>query len=94
MVCFDEISSFLYKRRKEYGYTQEMVAEIIGVSDRTLRNIEYNVTTPEFETVMKLWDLYELTPDELFAFYNRDEIMNEMVKFYKNKRNEKISVGK
>ena len=93
MIFFNELGSFLYKRRKEMGYTQETVAEIIGVSARTLRNIEYNGTTPEFENIIKLWDLYELEPEELFVFYARDEIMDEMAKFYFNKKKEKISVG-
>lgn len=93
MIFFNELGSFLYKRRKEMGYTQETVAEIIGVSARTLRNIEYNGTTPEFENIIKLWDLYELEPEELFVFYTRDEIMDEMAKFYFNKKKEKISVG-
>lgn len=93
MIFFNELGSFLYKRRKEIGYTQETVAEIIGVSARTLRNIEYNGTTPEFENIIKLWDLYELAPEELFVFYTRDEIMDEMAKFYFNKKKEKISVG-
>ena len=94
MIFFNELGSFLYKRRKEIGYTQETVAEIIGVSARTLRNIEYNDTTPEFENIIKLWDLYELEPEELFDFYNRDEVMDEMAKYYFNKRKEKISAGK
>ena len=94
MIFFYELGSFLYKRRKEIGYTQETVAEIIGISARTLRNIEYNDTTPEFENIIKLWDLYELEPEELFDFYNRDEIMDEMAKYYLNKRKEKISAGK
>ena len=94
MIFYNELGSFLYKRRKEIGYTQETVAEIIGVSARTLRNIEYNDTTPELENIIKLWDLYELEPDELFGFYNRDEVMDEMVKFYFNKKKQKVSVGK
>lgn len=94
MIFFNELGSFLYKRRKEIGYTQETVAEIIGVTTRTLRNIEYNDTTPEFENIIKLWDLYELAPEELFGFYNRDEVMDEMAKYYFNKRKEKNSAGK
>ncbi len=94
MIFYNKLGSFLYKRRRAFGYTQEDVAEIIGISSRTLRNIEYNYTTPEFETIMKLWDFYELSPEELFAFYNRDDIMDQMKKFYYNKKKEKISAGK
>ncbi len=93
MIFFNELGSFLYKRRKAFGYTQEMVAEIIGVSDRTLRNIEYNVTVPELQTVMKLWDVYELSPDVLFSFYSRDKIMSEMLDFYEIKRRTRAKAG-
>ena len=93
MIFLNELGSFLYSRRKEIGYTQEIVAEIIGVSARTLRNIEYNYTTPEFENIIKLWDLYELEPERLFEFYSRDEIMNEMALYYYKKRKEKILTG-
>lgn len=94
MIFFNELGSFLYRRRKEMGYTQEIVAEIVGISARTLRNIEYNYTTAEFENIMKLWDLYALDPEMLFAFYSRDEIMDEMVQYYFNKKKEKILVVK
>ncbi len=94
MIFYNELGSFLYKRRKEIGYTQETVAEIIGISSRTLRNIEYNETTPEFENIMKLWDLYELEPNKLFEFYGRDKIMDEMAKYYLNNRKQKVLVGK
>ena len=58
MIFYNKLGSFLYKRRRAFGYTQEDVAEIIGISSRTLRNIEYNYTTPEFETIMKLCEQY------------------------------------
>ena len=94
MIFFDELGSFLYKRRKQMGYTQETVAEIIGVSTRTVRNIEYNETNPEFENIIKLWDIYELKAETLFEFYSRDGVMDEMMKIHLIKRNEKILAGK
>lgn len=91
MVDFLKLGSFIYERRKVLGYTQETVAAIIDISDRTLRNIEYGLVVPDIETIMKLWDLYELSPEVLFVFYSRDEIMDEMRIIYKNKR-KKVSV--
>ena len=91
MVDFIKLSELLYNRRNLLGYTQETVAAIIDISDRTLRNIEYGLVVPDIETIMKLWDLYELSPDDLFEFYSRDEVMNELRIMYKNKR-KKVSV--
>lgn len=81
----------MYNKRNSLGYTQETVSAIIDISDRTLRNIEYGLVVPDIETIMKLWDLYELSPEELFEFYSRDEVMNELRTIYKNKR-KKVSV--
>lgn len=86
MVDFVKLGEFLYNKRNSLGYTQETVAAIIDISDRTLRNIEYGLVVPDIETIMKLWDLYELSPDDLFKFYSRDQVMNEMRIMYKNKR--------
>lgn len=91
MVDFVKLGEYLYNKRNSLGYTQETVAAIIDISDRTLRNIEYGLVVPDIETIMELWDLYELSSDELFSFYSRDEVMNEMQKMYKNKR-KRISV--
>ena len=93
MVDFVKLGEFLYSKRNSLGYTQETVAAIIDISDRTLRNIEYGLVVPDIETIMKLWDLYELSPDDLFSFYSRDEVMNEMKKIYKNKRKRVSVVG-
>ena len=93
MVDFVKLGELLYNRRNLLGYTQETVAAIIDISDRTLRNIEYGLVVPDIETIMKLWDLYELSPDDLFEFYSRDEVMNEMRIMYKNKRKRASVVG-
>lgn len=93
MVDFIKLGDLLYNKRNSLGYTQDTVAAIIDICDRTLRNIEYGLVVPDIETIMKLWDLYELSPDELFEFYSRDEAMNEMRIMYKSKRKRVTVVG-
>ena len=92
MMDFIKLGKFLYNKRNSLGYTQETVAAIIDISDRTLRNIEYGLVAADIKTIMKLWDLYELSPETLFSFYSRDEVMTEMNIIYKNKR-KKVSVN-
>ena len=94
MVNFVELGKFLYKRRCMLKYTQEEVAAIINISDRTLRNIEYGITGAALETILMLWDLYDLPAEDIFLYYSRDEVMNEMKKLYQNIKKQKISTGK
>ncbi len=93
MVKFVELGNFLYKRRCVLKYTQEEVAAIINISDRTLRNIEYGITGTDLETILMLWDLYDLPAEDLFLYYSRDEIMDEMKKLYQNIKKQKISAS-
>ncbi len=94
MVNFVDLGNYLYNRRCILKYTQEEVAAIINISDRTLRNIEYGATCTDLETIMMLWDLYDLSAEDLFLFYSRDEVMNEMEKIYQNIKASKIPAGK
>ncbi len=93
MVNFVDLGNYLYRRRRTLGYTQEEVAAIINISDRTLRNIEYGLTNPDFETIMMLWDLYKLPADILFLFYSRDDVMVEMEQIYRKMKRNKIKAG-
>ena len=93
MVNFVGLGEFLFKRRCALKYTQEEVAAIINISDRTLRNIEYGTTSASLETILMLWDLYDLPADGLFLFYSRDEVMSEMKAIYQNNKKQKISSG-
>lgn len=51
--------------RTERGFTQEKVAEELGVSRQTLSNWENEKTYPDILSLIKLSDLYQLTLDEL-----------------------------
>lgn len=96
MMNFGEMGNLLDESRRKFHYSQEMVAEIVGVSDRTIRNIEYGLTVPELETILKLWDLYELPCESLFLFYTRDAEMESAIEYYRKKsssntgRNKKV----
>ncbi len=85
MMDFKEMGKLLADRRRKLKYTQEMVAEIVGVTDKTIRNIEYGVTAADIETVLKLWDLYNLPNDILFIYYARDKEMTDAIKFFEKK---------
>lgn len=49
-----EIGTAIRERRKSRKVIQADLAEIAGISPRTLRNIEQGKANPEMETLLKL----------------------------------------
>jgi len=50
----EAIGEILQSRRKARKIAQEQLADIAGVSPRTLRDIEKGIANPELETLMKI----------------------------------------
>lgn len=50
----EAIGDILQSRRKARKITQEHLADIAGISPRTLRDIEKGIANPELETLMKI----------------------------------------
>lgn len=55
----------LSKLRKENNYTQEQLADILGVSRQAVSKWESDATYPETEKLLKLGDLYKCSMDYL-----------------------------
>ena len=51
--------------RHQYGYTQEQIAEKLGVSRQTIAKWERGECLPDIENVIALADIYEVTIDSL-----------------------------
>ncbi|MBD5130573.1 MAG: helix-turn-helix domain-containing protein [Ruminococcaceae bacterium] len=51
--------------RKENGFTQEQIAEKLGVSRQAVAKWERGESVPDIENVIALADLYEVTVDSL-----------------------------
>lgn len=60
-----QIGATVRYRRKFLKITQEDLADISGISERTLRDIEKGLANPELESLMKLCEVLglELTID-------------------------------
>lgn len=50
----EAIGDILQSRRKARKIGQEQLADIAGISPRTLRDIEKGIGNPELETLMKI----------------------------------------
>lgn len=49
-----EIGKVIHDRRKSRKILQEDVAEVAGISSRTLRDIENGVANPELDTLLRI----------------------------------------
>ena len=55
----------LSKLRKEYNYTQEQLAEILGVSRQSISKWESDIAYPETDKLIELGKLFECSMDYL-----------------------------
>ena len=55
----------LSKLRKEYNYTQEQLADILGVSRQSISKWESDIVYPETEKLIKIGKLFECSMDYL-----------------------------
>lgn len=76
------IGIFMRLLREENGISQETAAAVVGISDRTIRNIETGDTHADTHTLFKLCDLYGVSGYEIWLFYERDEDMTEAMLIY------------
>ena len=69
MLVFDlhAIGNRLLTIRKRLGMTQAEVAEASGLSDRTYANIERGNVNMRIETVLRICNVFHITPDEVLT---------------------------
>lgn len=63
--------------RKQSGFTQEDIAEKLGVSRQAIAKWERGETMPDIESCLKLADLYETTLDMLVRNLNDNEYASQ-----------------
>ena len=69
MLIFDlrAVGEKLHAVRKRLGMTQAEVAEASGLSDRTYADIERGNVNMRIETVLKICNVFHITPDEILT---------------------------
>ncbi len=55
----------LKELRRQYGYTQQFVAERLGIACQSYQAYEWGITLPTLQNFVKLANLYEVSLDEL-----------------------------
>lgn len=64
----------LSKLRKENNYTQEQLAEILGVSRQAISKWESDISYPETEKLLKIGELYACSMDYLLKEENSEPV--------------------
>ena len=69
MLIFDfrEIGNKLLAIRKRAGLTQSEVAEAANLSDRTYADIERGTVNMRIETILKICEALQITPDVILT---------------------------
>lgn len=77
----------LFKLRKSKNLTQDEIAEKLEVTRQTISKWETNQSTPDFDKIVPLCNLYGITPNELLTGEKQGE---EPVEKEKNENKEKV----
>lgn len=74
MLIFDlyKIGEKLFSFRKNRGLTQAEVAEKAGLSDRTYADIERGSVNMRVDTLLKICNALNITPDEILTEKTED----------------------
>lgn len=79
----------LKRARTALGLTQEKVAEYLGLGPRYISDIERDKTKGSIDTLIKLCNIYNITPNDLlseYIYFNIDTANIELSAFYSLKQ--------
>ena len=83
------LGSNLFQARKKSGFSQEEVAEKLGVSRQTISKWELDETLPDICQSKRMAELYHLTLDELIEF---DPDLQEIERFIEDGLHHAINI--
>lgn len=94
-----KIGQFLKELRKEKGITQEQLAEILGVTNRSISRWENGVNMPDFDFIMEIAKYFNVGIDELLEGERRTDILDKkteetFIKVADYSNNDKINFSK
>ena len=71
------IGKKLLELRKKKGLSQEEAADILNVTRQTISKWEISESKPDFDKIIPICDLYEITSDELILGKNKENYLEE-----------------
>lgn len=72
-----KIGLFLKELRKEKNLTQEQLAEILGVTNRSVSRWENGVNMPDFDLVIEIAQYYDVSIEEILDGERKDEMIDK-----------------
>ena len=75
-----EIGAFLKQLRNEKGITQERLAEILGVSGRTVSRWETGANLPDLSILVEISEYYDVEIKEILNGERKSENMDNKLK--------------
>jgi len=75
-----EIGAFLKQLRNEKGITQERLAEILGVSGRTVSRWETGTNLPDLSILVEISEYYDVEIKEILNGERKSENMDNELK--------------
>lgn len=73
MIDYNLLGKRVAKLRKERKLTQEKLAEMAGISNNYLSNIENSYSIPSLETLMNICSALDVTPDSVLLGTNEND---------------------
>lgn len=74
MFDYANFSKSIKFYRQKLGYSQEELAEKIGIGYKHLSNIERGLAKPSVSTVIKILNVFHISLAECLSGYSKDEI--------------------
>lgn len=71
-----KIGQFIKELRKSKDLTQEQLAEVLGVSSRSISRWENGINMPDFDIVIQLANFFQITIEELLDGEKKEADMN------------------
>lgn len=72
-----KIGTFLKELRKEKILTQEALAEILGVTNRSISRWENGVNMPDFDLVIEIANYYDISIEEILDGERKNEMIDK-----------------
>lgn len=72
-----KIGIFLKELRKEKQMTQEQLAEVFGVSNRSISRWENGVNMPDFDLVIEIANYYDVSIEEILDGERKNEMVDQ-----------------
>lgn len=72
-----KIGMFLKELRREKQLTQEQLAEVFGVSNRSISRWENGVNMPDFDLVIEIANYYDVSIEEILDGERKNEMIDK-----------------